>query len=282
MGTYLAALGHGGKCPEQVNLTHPGVLEVIAKAFLDAGAEILQTNTFGGSPIRLAESGLEDRTEAVNSLGAATVRSVCGNEAFVTGSCGPCGRHLLPFGDLEPEELRASAERQMTALADSGVDAYSIETQMDVKEALIALAAAKEVAPDLVTMVSMSFTETPEGFHTHFGTPLREVIERLEAAGADVVGANCGTGMAPMVRIAAEIRGVTDRPVLIRPNAGLPETGNGHTVWPETPEDFERGATALLEEGVTILGGCCGATPDHITAIRRARDGRSEKGRFPN
>jgi 5-methyltetrahydrofolate--homocysteine methyltransferase len=270
MGTSLAARGHGDGCPEAVNLTHPTVLEEIAREFLDAGAELLQTNTFGGSPIRLAKSGLLDRTEGVNCIGAATARSVCGDSAWIAGSCGPCGRHLLPFGDLEPEELRASAARQLIALADSGVDAFSIETQMDVEEALIVLATAQDVAPDVVTIVSLTFAETPDGFFTHFGTPLSEAISRCEAAGADVVGSNCGTGMATMIRIESQVRRVTALPVIIQPNAGLPDMASGRPIWPETPEEFGAGARTLLSQGATILGGCCGTTPAHIAALRAA------------
>ncbi len=271
MGTYLQSRGHSIEpCPEALGLANPEALEEVAGAFLAAGAEILQTNTFGGSPLRLATHGLEDRTEEINRLAAEAVRRVAGDEAFVTGSCGPCGRALLPFGDLEADDLRESCRRQMAALAAAGVDAFSIETMMDVEEALVATTVAREIAPEVVPMATLTFTETPDGFFTHFGTPLADSITRLVEAGAEVIGANCGTGSETMIRIAAEIRVATDLPLLIRPNAGLPGIVDGRPCWPESPEEFAQGARRLADAGVTILGGCCGTTPDHIRAVRTA------------
>jgi len=275
MGSFLQSRGHAIEpCPEALNLSTPSALEEVASVFLEAGAEILQTNTFGGSPLRLAANGLEERTEEINRVAAETVRRFAGDGVFVTGSCGPCGRTLLPFGDLEPDELRTGCRRQMVALAAAGVDAFSIETMMDVEESLVALDAARTVAPDVVTMTTLTFTETPDGFFTHFGTPLAEAVDRLAQAGADVVGSNCGTGTGTMIRITAEIRAATDLPILIRPNAGLPEILDGSPVWPETPEAFAQGILQVVAAGATVVGGCCGTTPAHIRAVRAALDSR--------
>ncbi len=273
MGTMLQQMGYGSSaCPEALNLSDPHVLEQIAESYLDAGAEILQTNTFGGSPIRLAMFDLESKSEEINRTGAALVRKVAGDRAWVTGSCGPCGRHLLPYGDLDPTRFKESCKRQLGALTEGGVDGFSIETMMDVEEAVLAIQAAREIAPDIVIMVSATFNKTPTGFFTPFGTVLKDVAQRFSEEGADVIGANCGTGMDDMIEIARQFREAGKKPILIRPNAGLPEMKDGKPIWQETPEQFAAGTRELIEIGVAIIGGCCGTTPEHIRQVRRVID----------
>lgn len=273
MGTMLQQHGFdASSCLESLNLTHPGFCQHISQLYIDAGAEILQTNTFGGSPIRLAEFGLEDKAEEINRTAALLVREIAGDKAWVTGSCGPCGRHLQPFGDLDSETFVASCKRQLSALVDGGMDALSIETIMDIEEAALAIRTAKEIAPEVVIMASVTLDKTQTGYKMPFGSSINDVVRRLSEEGADVIGANCGTGMESMIEIAREFRDVSTKPVLIRPNAGLPEVSDGKPVWQETPEQFAIGTRKLLEIGVNIIGGCCGTTPDHIREIRRVID----------
>ena len=273
MGTFLSQLGNDiSICPESLNLSNPKVLGEVAMAYHSVGAEILQTNTFGGSPIRLKEYDLDSKSEEINRVAVESVRDIVGTSAYITGSIGPCGRHLLPFGDLEPEVFKESCRRQMIALAESGVDAFSIETVMDVEEAVLALQVAREVAPQVVRIVSAAFIKNQNGFFTSFGNSLRETVQRFYDEGADVVGANCGEGMAGMVSIARELRIVCTLPLIIRPNAGLPEVENETAIWKETPDEFAEGVRDLLGIGVKIIGGCCGTTPKHIKKARNVID----------
>jgi 5-methyltetrahydrofolate--homocysteine methyltransferase len=273
MGTMLLARGlKAGECPERWNLDRPQVLEEIAAAYLAAGADIIETNTFGGSPLKLAQYALDDRTEEINERAARAVRAAVGDRAAVAGSCGPCGRVLLPYGDTDPEVVRAGFVRQMTALAGAGVDLPIIETMTDISEGKLALAAAREAAPELPVFATMTFDETPRGFFTVMGVAIPQAAEELAAAGADAVGANCGSGIEVMVRIAAEFREHTSLPVLIQSNAGLPKLVEGRAVYQESPDFVAGGCRKMLDMGVQIVGGCCGTTPEHIAAIRKVAD----------
>jgi len=273
IGTRLQQLGFGNEtCLEALNLNQQDIVGRIVLSYLEADAEILQTNTFGASPIRLSMFGLEAETEKINDAAVALVREVAGDNIWITGSCGPCGRCLQPFGDLDPEEFKESCERQIGALVKGGLDAVSIETMMDVEEAALAIQVAKKISPDTVVMASATFNETPQGFRTPFGTSVEEVATRFADESADVIGANCSVGMEKMIKIARELREATSLPLLIRPNAGLPVMRDGEPVWLETPADFAAGARELLGIGVNIIGGCCGTTPEHIRYVRRVVD----------
>jgi 5-methyltetrahydrofolate--homocysteine methyltransferase len=270
IGTLLLERGLApGACPESFNLSHPEVIEEIARLYLHAGAEIIQTNTFGGSPLKLARYGLDDQTEAINQAAAAAVRRVVGRHAYVSGSCGPCGRMLKPYGDTDPEAIRAGFERQMGALAEAGVDVFCVETMTDLAEAVLAVRAAKSVAPAIPVMATMTFERTRRGFFSIMGAGIDRAAAELTEAGADLVGSNCGNGIENMVEIAREFRRHTARPLIIQSNAGLPEIVDGRAVYPETPEFMAERARALIAIGVSILGGCCGTTPEHVAAFKR-------------
>lgn len=274
-GTQLMARGlRPGECPERLNLERPAVLAEIGRLYLDAGADLLTTNTFGGSPLRLAQHGLDELVDEVNQRAVEALRSLAGDHALVSGSIGPCGRILRPYGDIDPDEVRAGFERQALALSAAGADLICVETMIDIDEAVLAVSAAKRVAPNLPLMATMTFDRTPRGFFTVMGNRLEECVFKLETAGADVVGSNCGHGMDMMVEIAAEMVRHAARPVAIQANAGLPEHRNGAVVYPETPERFGTGALRLLDLGVVVIGGCCGSGPDHVRAIRQAVDRR--------
>ena len=274
IGSLLMEHGLGpGECPESRNLARPDLLRDVAAGYLDAGAELVQTNTFGGSVLKLASYGLDDRTEEINRVAVETVREAVGDRAYVSGSCGPSGRTLLPYGDADPADVRASFRRQMEALVAAGVDLLTIETMIDLAEAVLALEAARSVAPDLPVMATMTFDATPRGFYTIMGNDVPTAAAGLLAAGADVVGSNCGNGSETMVSIARAFRACTDAPLLIQPNAGAPRVVDDRAVYDETPEFMAQQAGELLDIGVRIIGGCCGTTPDHVRALCAALRG---------
>jgi len=278
-GTQLMERGLGpGECPETFNLQRPEALAEIAERYLDAGAEILTTNTFGGSPLKLRDHGLEAETERVNRLAVEALRAVAGERAYVSGSVGPTGKLLEPYGDTPRDEVYAAFERQIDSLASAGADLICVETMIDLAEAAAAIQAARNVAPELPLLASMTFDPTPRGFFTVMGVDIEAAVNGLLREGADVVGSNCGNGSETMVDVARGFKRCTDRPVIIQSNAGLPENRGGQIVYPENPEIMTRQVERLVELGVAIIGGCCGTTPDHIRAFsdcvrRQARAG---------
>jgi len=273
IGTMLFDYGlKPGEPPESFNLEHLEVLIEIARLYLDAGAEIIQTNTFGASPLRLSSYSLEDKTEEVNKSAVLAVREVVGNRAYVSASCGPSGKLLKPYGDTEPEETYNSFVRQMKALISAGVDAICIETMTDLSEATLAIKATKAVSPSTPVMATMTFDATPKGFYTVMGTSIQEAVQGLKQAGADIIGSNCGNGIENMTKIAKEFKKYSNLPITIRSNAGIPEIQGERPAWPETPEFMAEKAKELVQAGVSIIGGCCGTTPEHIRAIRNMVD----------
>ncbi len=273
MGTMLLEKGlQPGECPESINLTRPEVLEEIAGSYLDAGARIIQANTFGASPMKLSMYGLDARTEEINHNAVRAVRQAVGVRAYVSCSCGPCGKLLKPYGDADPEEVFDSFVRQFKALTEAGVGAICLETMTDLAEATLAVKAAKGVSPETPVMATMTFDPTPRGFYTIMGVSIEQAASGLGEAGADVVGSNCGNGIENMIRIARQFRKCGDFPLIIQSNAGLPEMRDGVPVYGETPEFMAGKARELVETGVNIIGGCCGTTPQHIRAIRKMVD----------
>lgn len=262
-----------GQPPESLALSRPEVLEEVARLYLDAGADILETDTFGGSPLKLALHGLESRTEAVNRAAVQAVRRVAEGRAYVAGSCGPSGRLLEPYGDVSHDEVSESFRRQMEALIGAGVDCVCVETMTDLIEAQLAVRAAKAVSPGTPVIATMTFDPTPRGYFTIMGTSVAAAAAGLAEAGADVIGSNCGNGIVHMVAIAREFRRASTLPLIIQANAGLPKTLAGRTVYDETPAFVAGKARELVEMGVSIIGGCCGTTPEHIRALRAMVDG---------
>ncbi|MFH1502756.1 MAG: homocysteine S-methyltransferase family protein [Candidatus Eisenbacteria bacterium] len=271
MGSFLMAHGlEPGACPESFNLLRPEVLRDVAGRYFEAGAEIVQTNTFGGSALKLAAYGLDGSTEGINRAAVLAVREVVGDGAYVSGSCGPCGRTLEPYGYAAPDDVRESFRRQMVALVEAGVDVLCVETMTDLAEARLAIEAARGVSSDVPIMATMTFDATPRGFYTIMGVDVPSAAEGLRDAGADLVGSNCGNGIEKMVEIAREFRAHTNGPMLIQSNAGLPELVDGQVTYNETPEFMARKALELLDLGVEVIGGCCGTTPEHTRALRKA------------
>lgn len=294
LGTMLFQRGlESGQCPELLNVTKPEVVEDIARLYIEAGAQIITTNTFGASPMKLADYGLEERTEEINRQGVSIVKdaaakaersaamgeeSIAGRngargtmerKVYVSASCGPSGKILKPYGDTEPDALYESFSRQMRVLLDEGADIICIETMIDVQEAVLAVRASKSLAPESPVVATMTFDETPRGFYTIMGVSIIDACENLQKAGADIIGSNCGNGVEKMIKVAREFKRFSSLPLIIQSNAGLPEIKDGKLFYSETPEFFADKTKELIEAGVSIIGGCCGTTPEHIRAIRK-------------
>jgi 5-methyltetrahydrofolate--homocysteine methyltransferase len=273
MGTMLFERGlPPGEPPETVTLARPEVLEEIARLYRDAVADLLETNTFGGSPLKLELHGLADQVEAVNREAVRAVRRVAEGRAYVVASVGPSGRLLEPYGDTSPAVMADSFRRQMDVLAAASVDAFCIETMTDLAEAQLAVRAAKAAAPEVPVLATMTFDPTPRGYFTVMGVSVAKAASGLAEAGADVVGSNCGNGIEHLVAIAREFRAATALPIMIQANAGLPRSVAGRTVYDETPAFLAEKARELRTIGVQVIGGCCGTTPEHIRALRAMVD----------
>lgn len=273
MGTQLQARGlPAGECPEKWAQANPTELADIHAAYARAGADLVITCTFGGSPFKLAAAGLAEQTEAINWALARVARDAA-PEAIVLGDIGPTGEMIAPLGTHTADEIRAGFVRQIMGLADV-VDGFIIETMSDVEEALLALEATKQVAPDKPTLVSLTYQKDADGnnFHTMMGNDPVESSRRLAEAGADAVGTNCGNGIEDMIGLVERIAAATDRPVFAEPNAGLPKLVRGETVFDESPQQMAEKIGRLVTAGARIVGGCCGTTPDHISSFRAVLD----------
>ncbi len=272
MGTGLMAKGlEAGGCPDLWNVDHRGDVVDLLRAYREAGADLLLTDTFGANRWKLGAFGLDERVDEINSAAAGLAREAAAGEAFVIGDIGPTGRFVAPLGTDPREDFVEVFREQAAALAGAGVDAIILETFMSLDELLAALEAAKSTG--LVVIASMSYTRDQAGtFHTIMGDDIPGSTARIEAAGADVIAANCGSGPDDYVDIAKTLCKATSLPVMVEPNAGLPQLVGGKTVFPMGAEEFASYVEGILSTGVRIIGGCCGTTPDHIRAIRRVVD----------
>jgi 5-methyltetrahydrofolate--homocysteine methyltransferase len=273
LGTMLMQRGlKHGEPPEVCNITRPYVLEEIASLYLDAGSEIVTTNTFGASPLRLKQFSLEKETEEINRSAVEAVRRAVGDRAYVSASIGPSALMLKPLGNGDPEEVFSSFQRQARALLDAGPDMICIETMTDPAEASLAIKAVRSLDNSIPVMATMTFGETAKGFFTFLGTSVKDAASALEKAGANIIGSNCGEGIEKMIGIAREFRKFSRFPIAIQSNAGYPVKSETGLVYSETPDIFAGKAVELLNSGAQIIGGCCGTEPDHIRAIRKTVD----------
>jgi 5-methyltetrahydrofolate--homocysteine methyltransferase len=277
MGTQLMLAGlEQGNCGELWNLTHPDRVLAIQRRYADAGSDCIITNTFGGSRIMLNRHGDADKVVEINKAAVAITREAFGDrEGYVIGDVGPFGGLMEPYGEFTEQQVRDAFEEQTKALVEAGADAVIIETQTGLEELLIGIQAAKSAGAPCV-IGSMAYDVTLDGstFRTMMGIDPERAAEFMQEHGADIVALNCGTGM-NMERACEAIeryKGATDLPVMAQPNAGLPKLVNMKVVYDETPEQMVKGVVPLLEAGVNILGACCGSTPDHIRAFRKAMD----------
>ena len=267
-GTYLHSLGlEVGACPEIWNITHRNEVLSIPKSYIEAGADIVLTNTFGAHPIRLKHYGLQDRAFELNEAGASISREAAGEDHFVLGSIGPSGA-IIMMGEVPEEKVYDGFRIQVEALSKGGADAICIETMSEIAEACLAIRAAKEFT-DLEVVCTFTYQKTVHDYYrTMMGVSPAEMIVAVKEAGADIIGANCGIGFDQMVEIAKEIREADpSTPVLVQANAGIPIVKNNKTIFPETPEMMRPKIKELIKAGANIIGGCCGTTPEHIRVI---------------
>jgi 5-methyltetrahydrofolate--homocysteine methyltransferase len=273
MGTMLFQAGLApGACPELWNAERPDVLQNIHRAYFDAGSDLVETNSFGGTRLKLKAFGLEDRCRELNTQAAGLARSICPPGRYVAGSIGPTG-HLPdtfePLGDTPAELFYESFREQALALAEGGVDLFAIETMMIPDEAVLAIKAAKAAA-GLPVMCSMTFqyNQAKGVDRTMWGTTAAGAAAKLVEAGADIVGCNCGDGGPGRVpAILAEMRSATTALLAAYPNAGIPKVVGDKTVYDLTPEAMAAAFPAIVAAGARIVGACCGSTPAHIQKI---------------
>jgi 5-methyltetrahydrofolate--homocysteine methyltransferase len=277
MGTQLMVAGlEQGNCGEAWNLTHPERVLAIQRGYVQAGSDCLLTNTFGGSRIMLNRHSHADDVVPVNAAGVRIAREAFGDRVgFVIGDIGPFGGLMEPYGDFTEAQVRDAFGEQAQALVDAGADAIIIETQTSLEELGLGLTAAREAGASCV-IGSMAYDVTLDGstFRTMMGIDPERAVAFMEEHGADIVALNCGTGM-DMTRAREAViryRRATRLPVMAQPNAGQPRLVDMKVVYDESPDEMVKGVVPLLEAGASIIGGCCGSTPDHIRAFRQAID----------
>jgi len=274
-GTELARLGlPAGDVPETWNLSQAEKVAEVPRAYADAGARIVLTNTFGGSRIKLEKAGLGGSVREINEAGARISRQAVSGAAFVFASVGPTGEFLEPLGSITAAQMTEVFEEQIRALVAGGADGIVVETMTDIEEAVCGLRAARRVAPEKPVAVSLTFDKGAQGYATMMGVTPRAAAERLKAEGADIIGTNCGNGIETMIEIVAELRAHTATPLWARPNAGMPQLVDGRTVFPESAEAMARKVPRLAAAGAVLIGGCCGTTPGHIAAMIAALSAR--------
>ena len=272
-GTYLQEHGlEAGSSPEVFNLTEPKIVRQMAADYFAAGADMVETNTFGGNRIVLQKHGYADQVEQINRVAAEHARSAAPDGRFVLGSMGPSGEFMEPTGSISEQQMYDVFAEQARALAEGGVDALCIETMIDPAEITVAIRAARETT-GLPVMATMALDKGPRGYFTVMGTTPTDAAETLTQAGADVVGSNCGVDIDSMIQIITAMRAATEKPILTHVNAGMPAVVNGQVVYPDTPEHMGELMPKLVEAGANIVGGCCGTGPDHVRAFVRALRG---------
>jgi len=277
MGTALHARGLSRtELPERWNRERPGDVRDVHRAHLDAGAEVVQTNTFGGNRLVLAAHGLAALVEETNAAAARLARAAAdaaaaahGAPRWVAGTLGPSRRRLPPAGDADPGEIEAAFAEQAAILVANGADLIAVETMTDRREAECALRGARR-ATEVPVTVCFTFVRGPGAFATPAGDDAADAAGRLADLGADAVGMNCGDGSADVAAIVSVLRAASGRGVIAKPNAGLPVDANGRAVYRQDPEEFARDGMRAVERGAAAVGGCCGTDERFVTALRRA------------
>ena len=270
MGTMLMASGlTSGECPEVWNLEKPSLVMEIHRRYYEAGSDVVHTNTFGGNLIKLSDRGLSGQMEAINLEAAKIAREACPQGKFVAGDLGPTGKLFKPLGTLDPHAVEEAYRMQAEALIKGGVDLISIETMFSLQEALAAVRAAKALGQVLV-VASMTYNKTKRGYFTMMGEGINEAVSALVDAGADVVGANCTLGSRDMIDLTKQIRAVTQKPILVQPNAGQPVTREGITTYEQSPLEFARDGKEIKAAGADMIGGCCGTDAAFIGELAKA------------
>ena len=264
MGTMLYSRGvFVNVCYDELSLSQPGLVQEVHEAYVQAGAEILETNTFGANPVKLSSHGLEDATEAINRAAVAIARRASKGKALVLGAMGPLGIRLEPWGPTAREEAIAYFSRQVRGLLEGEVDGFILETFSDLNELEAALCAVKPLT-DLPVIAQMTVGQ--DG-NTSYGTSVETITAKLVELGADVVGLNCSVGPAAMLDAIERMVEHTDRPISAQPNAGSPRAVDDRRIYLASPEYMGSYARRMIQAGARFVGGCCGTTPDHIRKI---------------
>jgi methionine synthase I (cobalamin-dependent) len=284
MGTLLHARGVDvDQCFDALNLTNPAQVAAIHKEYIDAGANMIQTNTFGANRYKLSQHGLGDQVTKINAAAVDLARRAIlatFKDVWIAGDIGPLGVRLAPFGRVQPDQARQVFAEQIQALVEAGADLLIIETMTDVYEVREAVAAARQVCSQIPVIASMTFTRDDR---TLLGDTPAKVARKLHDAGADVIGVNCSGGPNQILRILRSMRtAVPEGHFSVMPNAGWPEQVSGRIMYPATPEYFHDYAAAFLQAGAQVLGGCCGTTPKHISIMRQAIDAYRPDAINPN
>ena len=276
-GTELYKRGLAvGVAPEKWNVDAPHHVEAVARSYIEAGSDLILTNTLSANRIALDPHGLDKRAAELAEAGARISRQAAGKDFPVFASMGPTGK-IVMMEELPREQFAAAFAEAAEALSWGGADAIVLETFNELDEIAIALEAVRK-AVDIPVIVSMTFASGPDGTMSIMGNKPADLARVAKAGGAAAVGANCGAGPANYVRVARLLREASELPVWIKPNAGVPQIVKGRTVFPMGPEEFASFAPQLIEAGATVLGGCCGTTPDHIRALRKAVDMKTGTG----
>jgi methionine synthase I (cobalamin-dependent) len=251
---------------ETANVTHAELVIDLARAYLDAGAQFITTNTFGANRLNVERRRIPHDLAEINRRGAELACEAVGKrKALVVGSIGPSGR-ILAIREATPEQLTPLFAEQAQALQAGGADVLVLETFSELAEILLALRAVKD-ATGLPVIASLSFDSGPQRTRTMMGAQAGECATALEDAGADVVGCNCGSGISYVLPVVVTFRAATTLPLWVKPNAGMPELEDGRAVWKQTPEEFASFVPQILEAGADIVGGCCGSGPEHIQRV---------------
>ncbi len=268
MGTQLIDRGlKAGECPELWNIEKPLIIKDIHSSYIDAGAQMIITNTFGGNLLKLRNYNLQDKADIINGEAVRIAIEAASGRAAVLGGIGPTGQLLEPLGTCSKEEFREIFYLQSKSLADAGSDAIIIETMTDVNELAVAVEAAASVK--LPVIASMSFTKdvNRDDYHTVMGVDIKTFVIRAEECGTSIICVNCGTGPNDILKVVERIAALTSLPVMAEPNAGLPRYENGQTFYRQSPEEFASKAVLIFKAGALIVGGCCGTTPEHIRKL---------------
>lgn len=270
-GTQLQSMGlKPGACGECWNTAYPDRVRELHRRYVAAGADLLTTNTFGANAFVLGNHGAAERVRELNVAGAKLARELAGDNAWVLGDVGPFGGMLEPLGETPPEDAAKAFRDQAAALLEGGADAILVETMSDPAEMALALRAAKAAGAAFV-IATYAFQKSAVGLRTMMGTTVADAVAAALAAGADVVGANCGTdlSLADYEKLAVElVAAAKGTPVIVQPNAGSPILCDGKISYAESAALFAAAAPRLLAAGARLVGGCCGSTPEHIAAMR--------------
>ncbi|MHA1126073.1 MAG: homocysteine S-methyltransferase family protein [Candidatus Heimdallarchaeota archaeon] len=275
MGSTLIAAGlKGGIPPESWNVEKPETIKKIHSDYFAAGSDVVLTNTFGGTRIKLEALKHGDKVEEYNIAAVENAREVCPENGFVAGDIGPTGKFLPPVGKVTIDDFYENFLEQAKILSKNKVDLFCIETMSDIKEAVSAVKAVRK-ASNLPIIASITFQKTKRGYFTIMGNTVEDSMTALVSAGADVVGANCTIGSDDMIDLVPLLKSATETPICVKPNAGKPELISGETIYSTTSEQFTQDILQMIEKEANVVGGCCGTDPKFIKTLTTAIKGRT-------